>query len=119
MKAWTRHGRPEKAEEWLGRLESWQTSDGGLLLGVRKLRPNTVLYTIVLSGWAKVGDASRSLGILQRQLDSYAAGNSECQPDTMTFNCALDALAKSKDRSSGGWIPKEASRIAEEMKQCR
>jgi pentatricopeptide repeat protein len=113
MRAWVNHHQPDKADEWLRRLESWQREEGDTSLG--KLLPNKLVYTIALSGWAKVGMAQNALDILERQLISFQQGNSDCRPDTVTFNCVLDALAKSNDRT--GWAIQKAEQILREMKE--
>jgi pentatricopeptide repeat protein len=113
MQAWVNQKRPEKAEEWLSRLESWQRDESRTHLG--RLLPNKVVYTTVLSGWAKAGNAQNALDILERQMASFSQGNVDCRPDTATFNCVLDALAKSKDRT--GWAPKMAQHVLEQMEE--
>ena len=113
MRAWVNHHQPEKADDWLQRLESWHIDVPHTHLG--KLQPNKVIYTIALTGWAKVGVAQNALDILERQLISFHQGNDDCRPDTMTFNCVLDALAKSNDRT--GWAVQKAEQILREMKE--
>lgn len=105
MQAWVQNRQPQKADDWLERIQDWRKNgsdhtyhDGGGLGEV--LLPNHIMYTTVLSGWAKVGNAERALQILQMQLDDFQHGNLEAQPDTMTFNVVLDALAKSNDPSA-------------------
>ena len=111
MQAWVEHRKPEQAEAWLHELESWRKSQSNAYLC--GLRPNNIMYTTVLSGWAKVGNAERALDILERQMDDFQHGNDEAQPDVATFNCVLDALAKSKDQSA--W--KKAETILAQMKE--
>lgn len=113
MQAWVNYKQPDKAEEWLNRLESWKHDEYQNRLG--KLLPNKIVYTIVLSGWAKVGNAQRAIETLERQLSSFLQGNHDCRPDTTTFNCVLDALAKSNDPS--GWAVRQAKVVLERMKE--
>jgi len=94
MRNWVNQNQPEKAEDWLQRLESWQGCEDSSHLG--QIRPNRVVYTTVISGWAKVGKAEKALDVLDRQIRSFNDGNHDCRPDTATFNCIFDALSKSK-----------------------
>lgn len=91
MKAWTQRRRPEKAEDWLRRMQVLCQDHGW-----QQMQPNTVAYTTVIHGWAQVGNADRAEDILKEQLSEFQDGNDTCRPDTRTFNAVLNAWAKAK-----------------------
>lgn len=125
MKGWIQHGQPHKAEEWLDRIESWQattptTKSSSSSSPLAQVRPNKILYTTVLSGWAQHGHAERAMTILHRQLEVYqTTGNSQCRPDTQTWNTGLGALAKSKhqntNNNAGNWVVTQAQQLVDEL----
>jgi pentatricopeptide repeat protein len=59
------------------------------------LRPNTIVYTTLIHGWARLGEPDRAEAILREQLQDFRNGNKTAQPDATTFNAVLHAWAKS------------------------
>jgi hypothetical protein len=96
MNLWVQSGLPQgpqKAQDLLDRLQTLYSQQQQ---GWEDLQPNSVVYTTVIHGWAKVGNASKASHVLQQQLQDYKHGNVKAQPDTQTFNAVLEAWAKSR-----------------------
>jgi pentatricopeptide repeat protein len=83
---------PERAEDFLRHIlqerRNW-------------VRPNARSFNIVMSAWAKRGEAERAECILQQMHDHYVSGELETNPDVVAYNTLLDAWAnKIKTTSS-------------------
>jgi pentatricopeptide repeat protein len=117
MKAWVKHKQPQKAQDWLRRMQDLSSHnnkyDDADDDEWNELQPNAIVYTTVISGWAKVGDAPRAEVLLQEQLQDYEQGNTSARPDTTTFNAVLDAWAKSKHPDA----PQRAGAIVSQMQE--
>lgn len=57
------------------------------------VRPNTRSFNIVLSAWAKRGEAERAESILMQMHGYHVSGELETKPDVVTYNTVLDAWA--------------------------
>jgi hypothetical protein len=100
MNLWVQSGLPQgpqKAQDLLDRLQTLYNSQHERW---EDLQPNSVVYTTVIHGWARVGDASKATYVLQQQLQDYKHGNAKAQPDSQTFNAVLHALSKSRTNDS-------------------
>ena len=82
---------PQKAQDLLDHLQMIYSQQGW-----EDLQPNSVVYTTVIHGWARAGNASKATHVLQQQLQDYEHGNVEAKPDSHTFNAVLHAWAKSR-----------------------
>jgi hypothetical protein len=61
-------------------------------------KPDTITYTSLIKCWSESGRpkaASRAEEIIELLHKRYEEGHKECQPDTMAYNVALNAIAKS------------------------
>jgi pentatricopeptide repeat protein len=91
MKAWIRRRRPEKAQDWLRRMQDLYRNNGW-----QELKPNAIAYTTIIHGWAQAGNVDRAEDMLKEQLLDFQDGNDDCRPDARTFNALLNGWAKSK-----------------------
>jgi pentatricopeptide repeat protein len=77
--------RPERAEDLLASMyqekRAW-------------FRPNRRSFNIVLSAWARKGDAERAESILKQMHEHHVSGELETKPDVVTYNTVLNAWAK-------------------------
>lgn len=72
-------------------------------------RPNTYHYCAVLNGYAKLGDAKKAEQLLQSMTDR------NIPPNTVAFNCALDAFSKSSENK----VVERAEQLLKKMNQDR
>jgi pentatricopeptide repeat protein len=91
MKAWIRRRRPEKAQDWLRRMQDLYRNHGW-----QQLKPNAIAYTTIIHGWAQAGNVDQAEDMLKEQLLDFQDGNDACRPDARTFNAVLNGWAKSK-----------------------
>ena len=62
------------------------------------MRPDVVTYTSLIKCWNESGHlkaANRAEEIIEMLHAKYEKGHVECKPDTMVYNVAMNALAKS------------------------
>ena len=122
MDAWARSGEKDsakRAEQLLQRLEEMHNNHGGV-------KPNTRSYNTVMNAFAKSsqpGSAARARELLEQMEEmhriSKSSNNSRLRttvvkPDTITYNCVLDALAKAKDYKNS---VQDAEKLLRKMKK--
>lgn len=86
---------PQQAELIISRMEDNKEA---------VLRPDVVTYTSVIKCWMECGSlkaAGRALEIIDKLHKRYEDGYLECKPDTLAYNVALNAIAKSKAIEGG------------------
>jgi pentatricopeptide repeat protein len=86
---------PVQAEAIIGRMEDNKDI---------ALRPDVVTYTSLIKCWMESGSlraASRAVEIIEKLHRRYEDGYLECKPDTLVYNVALNAIAKSKAEEGG------------------
>lgn len=86
---------PQQAETIISRMEDNKEAS---------LRPDVVTYTSVIKCWMECGSlraAGRAVEIIEKMHQRYEDGYLECKPDTMAYNVALNAIAKSRAREGG------------------
>lgn len=112
MDAWARSGEMEsakRAEQLLQRMEEQYSNNQATI------KPNTRSYNTVINAFAKSslpGSAARAKELLEQMEEMYKLRSgiattrspqskrhkdASVKPDTITYNCVLHALAKSKD----------------------
>jgi len=122
MDAWARSGEKDsakRAEQLLQRLEEMHNNHGGM-------KPNTRSYNTVMNAFAKSsqpGSAARARELLEQMEEMYRISKSSnnsrsrtsvVKPDTITYNCVLDALAKAKDYKNS---VQDAEKLLRKMKK--
>eukprot|EP00934_Nitzschia_sp_Nitz4_P003257 Nitzschia sp. Nitz4//scaffold320_size20398//5426//9476//NITZ4_008676-RA/size20398-processed-gene-0.11-mRNA-1//-1//CDS//3329547753//3247//frame0 len=115
--AWVQHGNLPKAIQWLERLRMWSSPSSSPKCHpyLRELRPNNVIFSTLIAGYAKDigGDSQRALDLLKDQLEYFqSTGDDAVRPDTQTFNTVLEALANSRHPSSAA----KAEEVFKQMK---
>ena len=86
---------PVQAEAIIDRMENNKET---------ALRPDVVTYTSVIKCWMECGSlraARRAVEIIEKLHKRYEDGYLECKPDTLAYNVALNAIAKSKAEEGG------------------
>lgn len=136
--AWAHQGQAQKAQDILFRMEAlgkptphsyatvihaWATSHRGreaaeaaqgLLERLLKQNPSmvdAVLYNAAIHAWANSNDpqsGSKAMALLRRMLQDNADG---CEPDIITYNTVLSALAHSGHKNSA----KQAQKILQDV----
>ena len=95
--AYAKIGDPERAEAVLLRLEKlWRS-------GNEKVKPNTILYNVVIDAWAKSGRREapkRAEDILQHMERLNQQGHKDVRPDTISYGAVINALAKSREKGA-------------------
>jgi pentatricopeptide repeat protein len=103
LNAWAWSDRPEacdKVEKWMQCLKRLHQE------GWPDLKPNVVLYNILLNTWARAGRVDRALEILQQMMmnkdnngndDNNHHQNDQIRPDQTSFTTVLSAYAKSNN----------------------
>lgn len=95
IKAWVHQGHPQKAHDWLHRMQKIS-----LLLPKRISRPDTLTYTFVLNGWAQAGNPEQTEATLEEQLLDAQNGNIKATPDIVSYNIVLKAWAKTLPKNN-------------------
>lgn len=88
-------GNPVQAEAIIRRMEDNKEA---------ALRPDVVTYTALIKCWMESGSlraASRAVEIVEKLHRRYEDGYLECKPDTLVYNVALNAIAKSTANEGG------------------
>jgi hypothetical protein len=65
-------------------------------------KPDTITYTSLIKCWGEsghAGAAKRAEEIIELLHKQYNEGYEECKPDSMVYNVALNAIAKSGVRN--------------------
>jgi pentatricopeptide repeat protein len=83
------------------------------LAGDESSRPNTIVYSAVISALARAGQAECAEELLQEMYSDDLKGNDSAKPDVISFNSVLDAWSKSGSRDA----PQRAEAILERMTQ--
>lgn len=86
---------PRQAESIISRMEDNKEA---------ALRPDVVTYTSLIKCWMECGSlraAGRAVEIIEKLHQRYEDGYLECKPDTMAYNVALNAIAKSRAVEGG------------------
>ena len=99
LKAWKEDNNPQKAYAYLKQMLDRDDSD--------KMKPDVISFNTVILAFAKKGNHKRARHIIQtmKVRDDYP------NPDTLTYNALLYALAQSKARGT----TKEADDLLREM----
>lgn len=85
---------PDRAEDLVRRME--RADDNGVGVGQRLPWPNVVTYNSLLDCYAKFGRADEAEGLLWRMM----LGRAKADPDAVSCNVALRALAEATDDAS-------------------
>jgi pentatricopeptide repeat protein len=81
----------EKAEALCLSLQDLRTQEGW-----EDLKPNAILLSTVINGWAKARNPTRAELLLHRMYEEYALeGNQDVKPTRQTFNSVLLGWSKS------------------------
>lgn len=99
-------GHPQRAEDFLRDFyhdkRGWE-------------KPDLRSFNIVLSAWARKGDAERAESILMQMHEYHVSGELQTKPDVVTYNTVLDAWAKkatigssSRHKNNDGNVAKHA-----------
>ena len=62
----------------------------------KNVRPNTLTYSVIIDLYAKVGNATKAIELLDRMELMYNEGNDKVRPNEVTYNACLNSLAKSE-----------------------
>lgn len=128
MDAWARSGEADsakRAEQLLQRIEEQHSSDRA------SIKPNTRSYNTVINAFAKSslpGAAARAKELLEQMEEMYRISKTSnnrspyskrrdtvlVKPDTITYNCVLHALARSKDYQNS---VSDAEKLLKKMKK--
>jgi len=90
LSAYANEKGPLDAEKVLQRLEMHGS-----------IKPNSISYTTVMDGYAKIGDAHNNLRILSLMQKSFEDGNAQAKPTRRAYVSALNSLAKSGRGDAG------------------
>jgi hypothetical protein len=130
MDAWARSGEVDsakRAEQILQRMEEQCTHNNH----ATTIKPNTRSYNTVINAFAKSslpGSAARARELLEQMEEMYRIRSriaptsprskrlheASVKPDTITYNCVLHALAKSKDYENS---VRDAETLLQKMKK--
>lgn len=97
VQAWVNSGKPGKAEEFLRLMMENETgSDHGKSNDF--VRPNSRTFNIVLSAWAKIGEAERAENLLMEMHKLYVEDDLDTRPTVVSYNTVLDSYAQKTNR---------------------
>eukprot|EP00980_Cylindrotheca_fusiformis_P028624 scaffold22620_cov131-Cylindrotheca_fusiformis.AAC.19 len=111
IKAWAKAGNPHRGELLLRRMY-----EDYALNGNTNVKPNIWTFNTVLAAWSKssqTGAVEDAEKLLRRMIDLSNQGLLDCQPDTVSYNCLLHALARK--RKSFPDASAKAQSLVEEM----
>jgi hypothetical protein len=77
------------------------------------ITPNVITYNCLLCASGNRGTAKETKKLLKHMHNLYDAGKLEAPPNTISYNCALDPLAKSSDHV---WTMLRAELLVNKMK---
>jgi pentatricopeptide repeat domain (PPR motif) len=112
LHAWARAGNIERAEKIVEHMESLMH-----LEGFEEMRPNAVIYNILINCCARCGSPSavkKAQGILDKMRKYKDAGYTLASPNIITYNSMLSALHR-----SGEDAYPEACKILQEIEMAR
>jgi pentatricopeptide repeat protein len=98
----SRSGTPDlvpRAESVLARLEAYHIETGRS----EKTQPNSNVYNSLMSCYTRGGNsdkAQKAFNLLQKMKKLGASGNPWTRPDTISYNIAMNAFAKSRRRDA-------------------
>ena len=98
MLTWQRSSRDDAAEKtqaMLGEMERRYKE------GESHLRPDVVMYSILIGAWAESGESDKAQAVMNRMVQANEAGNEEAKPDVVAFNNLLKAYTYSSDADKG------------------
>ena len=93
IKAWAKSGSiklAQKAEDLLRRVLTLRDDHGW-----DHLQVNTILYTSVLSAYARAGDPESAERLLREMFQEFVGGNQDVQPNIYSINTVLFGWSKS------------------------
>lgn len=94
IKAWAKAGNPNRAELLLKRMYEDYTLNGNT-----NVKPTIWTFNTVLAAWSKgspSGGVESAEKLLRNMIDLKKQGMVDSQPDTVSYNCLLHALARKR-----------------------
>jgi pentatricopeptide repeat protein len=77
------------------------------------LQPNLITYNIVLDSYARAGQSTEALEMLEEMADQYGKGFLDNGPSTMSYTCCISSFGRGKNKY---WIePEEAEKVFRKM----
>ncbi len=98
LSAWARSGSPRAADRCLQILTHMYERTKA---GFDNVKPNVRTYNAVLDCLSKSRKEDVAEQLLYHMLDLYRRGDNASKPDAFSFNCVIQAFAKSDARGSG------------------
>ena len=102
VQSWAISGQPQKAEDFLHTM----VMDDETVKNDRKspndldqsVQPNSQTFNIVLSAWAKTGEAERAEAILMEMHKLHVENDFDTRPTVVSYNTVLDSYAQKTNR---------------------
>jgi len=102
IQAWTKSGQPHKAENFLRSMVAMgeeitnadKTQSENKNLDELFAQPNSQSFNMVLSAWAKAGEAERAEEILMEMHRLHVEEYFDTRPTVVSYNTVLDSYAK-------------------------
>lgn len=103
VQAWVKSGQPEKAEDF---LRSMMVMDDETVDNDRNsendldqfIQPNSRTFNMVLSAWAKIGEAERAEELLMEMHKLHVEDDFDTRPTVVSYNTVLDSYAQKTNR---------------------
>ena len=97
--AWLNSDRPDKASEWLKRLQTYG----------RGVSPDAYSYSTVIQAWAKLGKAQEASALLQEMIQaSQQKGKAHLAPNIYSYTSVVQAFCQSRQ-------PEKAQELVDRM----
>ena len=77
---------------------------------VSQPKPNSQTFNIVLSAWAKIGEAERAENMLMEMHKLYVEDDLDTRPTVVSYNTVLDSYAQKTNRLMNSGRRKKGSR---------
>lgn len=103
VQAWVLSGQPAKAEQFLRQMmvidnENIRNDRISENDPTHFVEPNCQTFNIVLSAWAKIGEAERAEAILMEMHKLHVENAFDTRPTVVTYNTVLDSYAQKTNR---------------------
>jgi len=127
MSAWSNSSREDAPERCLAILRRMQQKNHAKPTNNNSdddygsVQPNTFLYNIVISAFAKRGDAEVALSFLDEMKEARGNGNERVRPDAFTYATVINALAQSRgfSRSAAQFASDLLEELVDEYSQYK
>lgn len=115
LRSWVVSGQPEKAENFLRQMilnDDTSTNKKDFKCDLDHfIKPNSRTFNIVLSAWAKIGEAERAEAILMEMHKLYIEDNFDTRPTIVSYNTVLDSYAQKTKKITDTYMKKRKGRM--------